>query len=77
MKTCKTNSKKRFWCIRNFGRAEGAAFLALPLILKFVMNKKDFYLIYDFFPVLDKYALCRCLRQAAALQVEEAFGGIL
>lgn len=56
MKTCKTNSKKRFWCIRNFGRAEGAAFLALPLILKFVMNKKDFYLIYNLLATLNKHA---------------------
>ena len=34
-------------------------------------SSKHYLLIYDFFPVLDKHSLRGCLRQAAALQVEE------
>ena len=34
-------------------------------------SSRHYHLICNFFPVLDKHALCGCLRQATALQVEE------
>ena len=34
-------------------------------------SSRHYHLICNFFPVLDKHSLRGCLRQAAALQVEE------